>query len=177
MLLLYSLLLYSLCCYILCHGVISLAVSSAGWVVSGHPEITPSSNIYQTRDTTVSRKLWKLISGTSERVELYAGQAAWSRVPFSGSRWLGVITEPRAPKLSCALSLRCLNLSACLHHALPAGTMPAGCPVNNQAWTQLPCEQRYHWNNCCGFHGKAECRARLMAMIRNTSPRALKVLP
>ncbi len=28
----------------------------------------------------VSRKWWKLISGTSERVELCAGQAAWSRV-------------------------------------------------------------------------------------------------
>ncbi len=28
----------------------------------------------------VSRKWWKLISGTSERVGLCAGQAAWSRV-------------------------------------------------------------------------------------------------
>ncbi len=31
-------------------------------------------------DEVVSRKWWKLISGTSERVELCAGQAAWSRV-------------------------------------------------------------------------------------------------
>ncbi len=31
-------------------------------------------------ERVVSRKWWKLISGTSERVELCAGQAAWSRV-------------------------------------------------------------------------------------------------
>jgi hypothetical protein len=29
-----------------------MAVPAAGWVVSMHPEITPSSNFYQTRDTT-----------------------------------------------------------------------------------------------------------------------------
>jgi hypothetical protein len=33
--------------------VISLAVPAAGWVVSGHPEITPPSNFHQPRDTTL----------------------------------------------------------------------------------------------------------------------------
>jgi len=30
-----------------------MAVPAAGWVVLMHPEITPSSNFYQTRDTTL----------------------------------------------------------------------------------------------------------------------------
>ncbi|WP_428547661.1 dynamin family protein [Profundibacter sp.] len=42
-------------------------------------EILASQDI-ETMPQVVSRKWWKLISGTSERVELCAGQAAWSRV-------------------------------------------------------------------------------------------------
>ncbi|MDN2584275.1 hypothetical protein N1F91_30295, partial [Aquibium sp. ELW1220] len=37
---------------ILRHGVISLAVSAAGWVGFVHPEITPPSNFHHLRDTT-----------------------------------------------------------------------------------------------------------------------------
>ena len=37
--------------------MISLAVPAAGWVVLAHPEITPSSNFYQLRDTTIDRRI------------------------------------------------------------------------------------------------------------------------
>ena len=37
--------------------MISLAVPAAGWVVLIHPEITPTSNFHQLRDTTVSCKM------------------------------------------------------------------------------------------------------------------------
>jgi hypothetical protein len=36
----------------LVHGVIFLAVPAAGWVVAGHPEITPPSNFHHFQDTT-----------------------------------------------------------------------------------------------------------------------------
>ncbi|WP_428543030.1 malonyl-CoA decarboxylase domain-containing protein [Profundibacter sp.] len=48
--------------------------------VDGGEWRSDEQSIAQIKPVVVSRKWWKLISGTSERVELCAGQAAWSRV-------------------------------------------------------------------------------------------------